>query len=171
MVIAVLAGFVTAAGTALLTYRTYAHNLKSPEEAIADSSIGTSLAYDRTGQTLLYQFVDPLGGLKEPVPLSEMSPYMIAATIATEDATFYENPGVNFKGLTRAAIENLTPFGPGFLEGSGGSSITQQLVKNIYIAKDARGLAPRTVERKVKETVIALELKRSTTTTRYSSGT
>jgi membrane peptidoglycan carboxypeptidase len=94
------------------------------------------------------------------VPLAEISPYLVAATVATEDASFYDNPGVNFKGLARAGIENLTPFGPGFLEGSGGSSITQQLVKNVYIQRDARGLAPRTVERKIKETVIALELKR-----------
>lgn len=158
LIIGVLAGVVTAAGVALVTYRSYAHDLKSPEEAIADSTIGTSLAYDRTGQTLLYQFVDPLGGLKEPVPLSEMSPYIIAATIATEDASFYGNPGVNFKGLARAAVENLTPFGPGFLEGSGGSSITQQLVKNIYIDRSER--FDRRVQRKVKETVIALELKR-----------
>lgn len=158
LIIGVLAGLVTGAGVALVTYRTYAHDLKSPEEAIADSTIGTSLAYDRTGQTLLYQFVDPLGGLKEPVPLSEMSPYIIAATIATEDASFYGNPGVNFKGLARAAVENLTPFGPGFLEGSGGSSITQQLVKNIYIDRSER--FDRRVQRKIKETVIALELKR-----------
>ncbi|HET9476267.1 MAG TPA: transglycosylase domain-containing protein [Dehalococcoidia bacterium] len=141
-----------------VTYRSYADDLKSPEEAIADSTIGTSLAYDRAGVTLLYQYVDPLGGLKEPVPLSEMSPYMIGATIATEDASFYGNPGVNFRGLARAAVENLTPFGPGFLEGSGGSSITQQLVKNIYIDRSER--FDRRVERKIKETVIALELKR-----------
>ena len=146
-----LAGVLSAfavAGAALLAYRTYARDLKSPQEAIADSTIGTSLAYDRAGQTLLYQYVDPLGGLKEPVPLSEMSPYIIAATVATEDASFYGNPGVNFRGLARAAMENLTPFGPGFLEGSGGSSITQQLVKNIYIDRSER--FDRRVQRKIK---------------------
>lgn len=148
------------AAVALVAYRSYAHDLKPPEQAIAEATIGTSLAYDRTGQTLLYQYVDPLGGLKEPVPLSEISPYLMAATVATEDASFYNNPGVNFKGLARSAMENLTPFGPGFLEGSGGSSITQQLVKNVYIQRNAQGLAPRTVERKLKETIIALELKR-----------
>lgn len=158
--------FVGALGTAgagitgFFVYRSYARDLKPPAEAIAQSSIGTSYVYDRTGQTQMYQFVDPLDGLKDPRPLAEMSPYLIAATIATEDASFYHNPGVNFRGLARAAIENLTPFGPGFLEGSGGSSITQQLVKNIYIQHDQQGLVPRSVQRKVKETVIALELKR-----------
>ena len=153
-IVTTLAGLILA----LVTYRSYAHDLKSPQEAIADSTIGTSLAYDRSGGTLLYQYVDPLGGLKEPVPLSEMSPYIIGATVATEDASFYGNPGVNFRGLARAAMENLTPFGPGFFEGSGGSSITQQLVKNIYIDRSER--FDRRVQRKIKESVIALELKR-----------
>jgi membrane peptidoglycan carboxypeptidase len=147
-------------GAAALTYRTYANDLKPPEEAIADASVGASSVYDRSGQTLLYQFVYEYGGLKEPIPLSEMSPYLKATTVSTEDASFYGNPGVNFRGLARAAWENLTPFGPGMFEGSGGSSITQQLVKNVYIRRDSSGVAPRTIERKVKETVIALELKR-----------
>ena len=154
-------GVITVGAVALIAYRTYAHDLKPPEQAIAESTIGTSLAYDRTGQIELYKYVDPLGGLKDPKPLAEISPYLIAATIATEDASFFDNPGVNFQGLMRAAVENLTPFGPGFLEGSGGSSITQQLVKNVYIQHDEQGLVPRTVERKIKETVIALELKRT----------
>jgi len=158
--IASVAAMFTALGIAFAVYRAYAHDLKQPEQAIASSSVGTSLAYDRTGQTKLYEFVDPLGGLKEPKPLSEISPWLIAATIATEDDSFYENPGVNFRGLARAAVENLTPFGPGFLKGTGGSSITQQLVKNVYIEGGSRGTAPRTVDRKIKETVIALELKR-----------
>src|SRR5437762_2570276 len=46
----------------------------SSPASITSSSVGTSLAYDRTGQTKLYEFVDPLGGLKEPKPLSEISP-------------------------------------------------------------------------------------------------
>ncbi len=158
--IASLAAMFTAAGIAFAVYRAYAHDLKQPEEAIASASVGTSLAYDRTGQTKLYEFVDPLGGLKEPKPLTEISPWLIAATIATEDDSFYDNPGVNFRGLARAAVENLTPFGPGFLKGTGGSSITQQLVKNVYIEGGSKGTAPRTVDRKIKETVIALELKR-----------
>ncbi len=155
-----IAGAIGFGVFAVLLYQAYARDLKPPEQAIAEASIGTSLAYDRSGGVKLYEYVDPLGGLKDPKPLNEISPYLVAATIATEDASFYGNPGVNFRGLARAAVENLTPFGSGFLQGSGGSSITQQLVKNVYIQKDAEGLAPRTVERKVKETVIALELKR-----------
>jgi len=151
-------GVIGVAVFAILIYQSYARDLKPPEQAIAEASIGTSLAFDRSGSQKLYEYVDPLGGLKDPIPLQEMSPYLLAATVATEDASFYSNPGVNFRGLARAAVENLTPFGPGFLEGSGGSSITQQLVKNVYISQEDR--FERRAERKIKETVIALELKR-----------
>ena len=155
--ITVLGGLVTIGVFGFLIYRTYAHDLLAPEDAIANSAIGTSIAYDRNGE-YLYEYIDRLGGLRNPVPLEEISQYMIDATVSTEDASFYGNPGINFKGLLRAATENLTPFGPGFFEGSGGSSITQQLVKNVYIEPEKR--FDRRIERKVKETVIALELKR-----------
>ena len=159
-VLVLIGGLVTLGVFGVLVYRSYAYNLAPPEEAIASAAIGTSIAYDRNGERL-YEYLDPLGGLRDPVPLEEISQYMIDATVSTEDASFYENPGVNFRGLARAAMENLTPFGPGFLEGSGGSSITQQLVKNVYVEREKR--FDRRIERKVKETVIALELKRKYT--------
>ena len=159
MLFGVALGSMASAAAGLGVYRSYANDLKPPEEVISENSIGQSIAYDRNGQKL-YEYVDPYGRLRDPVPLAEISPYMVAATVATEDASFYGNPGVNFTGLARAAWENLTPFGPGLFQGSGGSSITQQLAKNVYISPDAQGLAPRTAERKVQETVIALELKR-----------
>ncbi len=143
----------------LLVYRSYAADVRPPEEEIQDVSIGQSIAYDRNGQKL-YEYIDPYGRLRDPVALSEMSPYVIAATIATEDASFYTNPGVNFRGLARAAWENLTPFGPGIFKGSGGSSITQQLAKNVYVAQAERTTSGvKGVNRKLRETVIALELK------------
>jgi membrane peptidoglycan carboxypeptidase len=143
----------------VMIYRSYANDLVHPEQAIASQSVGQSIAYDRNGQKL-HEYVDPLGRLRDPVPLTEISPYLIAATVATEDASFYDNPGVNFRGLARAAFENLTPFGPGFFEGSGGSSITQQLVKNVYLTpEEASTRGVDGANRKIKETVIALELK------------
>jgi membrane peptidoglycan carboxypeptidase len=144
-------------GVGAISYYVYAHDLKDPERAIAEG-LGTSVAYDRSGEQELYVYADPFGGLREPVELENVSPYVVAATVATEDPSFFENPGVNFRGLARAAFENLTPFGPGFGQGSGGSSITQQLARNIYLKSEER--YDRRVKRKVKETVIALELKR-----------
>lgn len=166
MALATIAGFAfllsigTMAVTSVLVYRSYADDLKPPTEAISAASVGSSIAYDRNGNRL-YEYTDEHAGLRDPVPLAEISPYLIAATIATEDATFFDNPGVNFEGLARAGMENLTPFGGGFFGGSGGSSITQQLVKNVYIPLEERqSTGPDAIDRKLEETVIALELKR-----------
>ncbi len=144
-------------GMSFAVYYHYADDLERPDIALARTGSAGSRIFDRNGN-LLYEFVDPLSGLKNTVPLSEISPWLKAATISTEDASFYDNPGVNIKGLLRAAMENLTPFGPGFFKGSGGSSITQQLVKNVYIPPEER--AERSLGRKVKEVILAIELKR-----------
>ena len=127
-----------------------------PDELLASLPRGGARIYDRNG-VLLYEFVDEFGGLRRPVPIEEISDWLIAATIATEDASFYTNNGLNVRGLARAGIENLSPFSDTeFLEGTGGSSITQQLAKNVYIPKEQR--TARTVERKLREAAIALEL-------------
>ncbi len=144
-------------GVSFAVYYHYADDLERPDIALARTGSAGSRIFDRNGN-LLYEFVDPLSGLKNTVPLSEISPWLRAATVSTEDASFYDNPGVNIKGLLRAAMENLTPFGPGFFKGSGGSSITQQLVKNVYIPPEER--AERSLGRKVKEVILAIELKR-----------
>jgi membrane peptidoglycan carboxypeptidase len=145
----VIAGFVV--------YLSYSRDLVAPDEVLAKQSSGGAKIYDRNGH-LLYEFVDDLSGLREPVPLSEVSPWLVDATIATEDSDFYSNPGVNIKGLIRAAYENFFPGNLGLLKGSGGSSITQQLVKNVYIPEAER--SERSIPRKLKETVYALELTR-----------
>jgi membrane peptidoglycan carboxypeptidase len=144
-------------GMTFAVYYHYADDLERPDIALWRTGSAGSRIFDRNGN-LLYEFVDPLSGLKNTVPLSEISPWLRAATVSTEDASFYDNPGVNIKGLLRAAMENLTPFGPGFFKGSGGSSITQQLVKNVYIPPEER--AERSLGRKVKEVILAIELKR-----------
>lgn len=79
-----LAGLAALVLLTAAVYWWYARDLKSPDVAIGGA--GPSVAYDRSGQTLLYQFADPLQGVREPVPLSEISPYLVAATVATEDA-------------------------------------------------------------------------------------
>ena len=153
-----LALLATAGGAAVYgndKYQQFAEAVVPPEELLAELPRGGAHVYDRHG-ALLYEFIDEFGGLRRPVPLSGISPWLIEATVATEDANFWENNGLNIRGLTRAAIENLSPVSGSFLEGSGGSSITQQLAKNVYIPKEER--AERSVERKLKEVVIAIEL-------------
>ncbi len=138
-------------------YDEIAEAVVPPAQLLDELPRGGARVYDRHG-TLLYEFVDELSGLRRPVPLAEISPWLVQATIATEDQSFYQNNGLNVRGLTRATLENFTPFGDDFLQGSGGSSITQQLAKNVYIPREER--AERSVDRKLKETVIALELTR-----------
>ena len=147
------------AGVGFGIYQSYADDLIPPDEKIRQLPRGGAIIRDRNGK-FIYQFVDDRSGLRDPVPLDEISSNLIDATIATEDASFWDNPGVNFRGLAAAALDNFSPLGdtPGFLQGRGGSSITQQLVKNVYFSFEER--AERNVDRKLKETVLALELTR-----------
>lgn len=157
----VVAGGLVAGGTGLYAMSRYdeiADDVVPPEELIAQQSRGGAKIFDRNGE-ILYEFVDELAGLRRPIGLAAISQNVLNATIAVEDPTFYENNGVNTRGLFRAGVENFLPFLVGddeFFEGSGGSSITQQLAKNIYIPREER--TQRSVDRKIKETVIALEL-------------
>src|SRR3972149_4958793 len=70
---------------------------RPPGVATANAALGTSIAYDRSGE-YLYEYIDPLGGLHDPVALEEISKYMIDATGSQEDRSLYSNwnPGVNF---------------------------------------------------------------------------
>jgi penicillin-binding protein 1A len=84
------------------------------------------------------------------VPLAEVSPWMAKATVAIEDQRFYEHRGVDAEGVARALWRDLQ-------EGAiveGGSTITQQLVRNLYISRE------QTVERKLKEACLAVKLER-----------
>ena len=157
---ALLLAMIAAAGGAAIygkqKYDDFVAEVVPPEELLATLPRGGARIYDRNG-VLLYEFIDEFGGLWRPVRLNEISDWVIQATIATEDASFYENNGLNMRGIIRAGVENFSPFGDGdFFEGSGGSSITQQLAKNVYIPKEER--TERSVERKLKEAAIALEL-------------
>ena len=154
LVMAGLIGGIAAAFYGINRYNEFVATVVPPEELLAQLPRGGARIYDRNG-TLLYEFIDEIGGLRRPVPLSDISPSLIDATVATEDSDFWENNGLNTRGLARAAWENFSPFGALF-EGSGGSSITQQLAKNVYIPREER--ANRSIERKLKEAAIALEL-------------
>ncbi len=138
---------------ALHYYDGVASTMGSPEQRIAASGGGARIL-DRNGN-VLYQFLDDTTGYQEWVKLQDISPWLISATIATEDPDFYSNPGVSLRGLARAAYENLKPGGP-LMQGTGGSSITQQLAKILYFTQQQR--SERSISRKIKETTIAVNL-------------
>lgn len=110
----------------------------------------TTKIYDRNGE-LLYDLVDEETGMRQELTLDQISPLVISATIATEDANFYSNPGVDPVGIVRAVSINLSGEGQ-----SGGSTITQQLVRQVLMSPEER--QERTLRRKVKEAVLALQL-------------
>ncbi|HJW66989.1 MAG TPA: biosynthetic peptidoglycan transglycosylase, partial [Gaiellaceae bacterium] len=88
---------------------------------------------------------------RQPVALWRVSPWMRKATVAIEDHRFYEHGGVDYEGIARAAWKDLRA---GQVV-QGGSTITQQLVRNLYISKE------RTLKRKLKEACLAIRLSRA----------
>ena len=105
--------------------------------------------YDRTGEILLYDFSQDVR--RKTVPLSQISSYAQKATIAIEDKNFYNHNGFVFSSFMRALWANIRSFS--FKQG--GSTITQQVVKNSILTLD------KTPTRKLKEIILALKLERT----------
>jgi penicillin-binding protein 1A len=87
---------------------------------------------------------------RQPVKLGETSPWLPKATVAIEDRRFYDHGGLDYEGIVRAAFENYRARDVV----QGGSTITQQLVRNLYQPVGTE----RTLERKLKEACLALKL-------------
>jgi membrane peptidoglycan carboxypeptidase len=69
------------------------------------SQFETMRIFDRNGNAL-YEIVDPNAGRRTYVPLAKISPYLVSATIATEDKGFYSHPGFDMFAILRAFIQN-----------------------------------------------------------------
>lgn len=153
LIIAVLVAALGTIGTGVAVYARYARQLP-PADAIVDyqaSTFKTTVLYDRTGNHIIYEVIDPQGGDRKVVSLDDVPEYFLQATIAIEDKNFYTNPGFNLEGMLRALWNNLSG---GELQG--GSSITQQLVKNTLIDPEERDEI--SFDRKLKELILATEL-------------
>jgi penicillin-binding protein 1A len=87
--------------------------------------------------------------LNDAVPLEEIPGHLIKATLATEDRRFFEHPGVDVFGTLRALVENLRANDVV----QGGSTITQQLTKNLFLSSE------RSLHRKIKEAFLAIWLE------------
>jgi len=105
--------------------------------------------YDRTGEIILY---DIHGDIKRTiVPYEEISQYIKDATVSIEDENFYKHNGIMFSAILRAALINLK--NGNLLGGQGGSTITQQVIKNALLTTDKK------LSRKIKEWVLAPRLE------------
>lgn len=116
------------------------------------SQFETTRILDRNGN-ILYEIVDPNAGKRTYVPLNRISPYLIAATIATEDKEYYNHPGFDLVALGRALYTNYTS---GEIV-SGASTITQQLARMLLLT-DKR--FEQSYERKAREIILAAEITR-----------
>jgi len=106
------------------------------------------LIFDRHG-TLIDDIGDH-GDHRIVVPLKSMSPFIRQATVAIEDKTFYKNSGVDLGGIARAALADYSHHHIA----QGGSTISQQLVKQVFIGPNP----PPTIQRKIREAVLAVDL-------------
>jgi penicillin-binding protein 1A len=107
----------------------------------------TSIVYAADGSRLGYIQSDEA---RTPIPYSRIPPDLVDATVAIEDERFWEHEGVDIEGIARAAVENLEA---GEIA-QGGSTITMQLARNLYIDEPERDL-----ERKIREAKLAEELE------------
>lgn len=152
--LAVIGVVAFSAMTVMNLYADYAKNLPEPEKVSqqAATQFKTTKIYDRAGKVVLYELFDPTGGNRTNVALSKISPYLINATIALEDKTFWTNEGVDYMGMVRA-FYNMARGQP--LQGA--STLTQQLVKKVLLPE--REMQSRTnVDLKIQETIMAREI-------------
>ena len=124
-------------------------DLPAIKDLSGDKVGGSITYYDRTGQTVLWQDYD--GVKRVPVSGDNISNYMKQATVAVEDKNFYNHGAFDITSIIRAGINDT--FGGGSRQG--GSTITQQLVKNSEGWTD-----DSSITRKVKELILAVELER-----------
>jgi 1A family penicillin-binding protein len=142
-----LCGLVTA-------YAAIAADLPSPKELRGRSfAFMSTRIYDRNGH-LLHEILDPRGGRRILVPYEEISPYLINATVATEDKRFWQHRGVDPIAFMRAVVQNVEAGGVV----SGFSSIPQQLVRIVLLSPEER--TEVTIRRKMREAVLASEVSR-----------
>jgi penicillin-binding protein 1A len=141
-----LASVVALVGTFAYTYAQVAEDLPELDQYSATELAQTSVVYDSTGNV-----VDELHGVQNRfvVGLDEINPTLSDAVIAIEDHRFYEHRGVDFEAIGRAAGENFASLSVR----QGGSTITQQLVKNTHIAQEQRQVP--SLQRKMTEASLA----------------
>lgn len=143
-----LAGIVIAAGI-LFTFGFFmavAKDIPDPNRINSRVVAESSQILDRNG-VMLYEIHDEIK--RTLIPFEEMPETVKHATIALEDKDFYSHKGIDFKGILRALFRDVTQ---GRLEG--GSSITQQLVKNALLSREKR------ITRKFKELILTIQIEK-----------
>ena len=124
-------------------------DLVSPQALTTTAAPVKTVVYDARGR-VLHEFYKEN---RSPVPLKQIPRHLVNATISTEDRSFYQHWGVDLWGVARAAVTDILHM----RRAQGGSTITQQLARNLL------GTHERTFSRKLRETVLAIEIERNFT--------
>ncbi len=149
-----LLGIELAVLAALCLYNYYGRDLPDPESMGQYRLSQTTRVYARDGETLLLELVDPHGGRRTIVPFSAIPQSLKDATIAVEDANFYQNPGIDLYAIARALTQNASA---GEVV-SGASTITQQLVRGVLLPPEEQNR--QGFERKLREAILAIRVSR-----------
>jgi penicillin-binding protein 1C len=121
-------------------------HLPSPDLIGEKIVSGGTEIYDRTGKILLYK----VGFRRSWVNFEDIPENVIKATLIAEDQDFYSHHGISFKGILRSIYLNIKTKSLEY----GGSTITQQLARNLFLTKE------KTLLRKINEIILALKLER-----------
>ena len=147
-VLSIIAAVVAACAIGLWALcSSWLQDLPDPTEVNAYNQARTTtvLANDETTVLAEFQLEN-----RDPVELSEVSQYVLLATVDTEDERFYEHRGVDLAGIARAIVVNIT----GGQEGA--STITQQLVRQTVLSSEMNEIS---IKRKVREIYLALKVE------------
>ncbi len=130
-----------------ITFAIFSKDLPTPAKIAARSAAQSTKIFDRTGEVLLYETGEEKRTIIDSDQLSE---YLKKASVAVEDENFYKHSGFDLKGLAAAVFEKITNRRR---TTRGASTITQQFIKNALLDSD------RTMSRKIKELILAVELE------------
>lgn len=140
--------FIGILGLVLFTgavFAWYAKDLPSPDKVVRKEGFATKI-YDRN-EKLLYDVFS--NQRRTPINFSDAPLYLREATVAIEDKDFYKHGGFDPRGILRAVFNIIV-----HRSLQGGSTLTQQLAKNVLLSPE------RTVTRKIKEFILAIEIER-----------
>lgn len=133
--------------TATIIIKDFANELPSPQALIEREIPLSTKIYDRNG-VLLYSIYKDQN--RTYLQLDEIPDHVKLATLAAEDGEFFNHPGFSLRGITRSVLKFVSEG-----EVTGGSTITQQLVKNTLLTPE------RTIKRKLKEIILATQVERN----------
>lgn len=140
-------GLITGAALFVIFLYTY-YTSVNPDALVHRAIYETSIIYDKTGEHELYKMHGEEN--RKVIKHKEIPDYLRQATIAAEDDNFYNHRGIDILGIIRAMKKNFSAGGAA----QGGSTITQQLVRNTFLSRE------KTIKRKFIEIVLAIKMER-----------